>query len=240
MPRSRNTSMARWFVMWARGVFAVHRYLVTMMLGIPRADRNSAAPAPAGPEPITTTSVVTATPEGSSVSAIPSLNTAMSSPFSAARHVVRIKRRTQCVTVDTRRYKPGDRTWRKSAAVAGIEESARLPRPGLLSDVGGPHSEAVPEGLREVGRRPEAASCRDLGDRCLGRLDQQRVGTVEPTRQDVLWHAGVGGPEGPRQVAFADAHPGRDPGSAQPHLGEVLVDEGVRLRQVDRARFDDA
>jgi hypothetical protein len=56
---SRKVSMARWLVMCARGVFAVHRYLVTMMLSTPRVDRNNAADAPAGPEPTMRTSVVT-------------------------------------------------------------------------------------------------------------------------------------------------------------------------------------
>ncbi len=52
-------SIARWFVMCARGVFAVHRYLVITMLLIPRLDRQSAAAAPAGPDPMMTTSVCT-------------------------------------------------------------------------------------------------------------------------------------------------------------------------------------
>ena len=41
---------------------------------MPRLDSSSAAVAPAGPEPTTTTSVVTTAPDGSSVSASPSLN----------------------------------------------------------------------------------------------------------------------------------------------------------------------
>ena len=45
---SRKISIDRWLVMCARGVLAVHRYLVTMMLSTPRVDRNSAADAPAG------------------------------------------------------------------------------------------------------------------------------------------------------------------------------------------------
>src|SRR4051794_6193561 len=57
MPMSRKTSMARWFVMCARGVFAVHRYLVIMMLGTPSVDRKSAAADPAGPDPTMSTSV---------------------------------------------------------------------------------------------------------------------------------------------------------------------------------------
>ena len=80
MPRSRKISIARWLVMCARGVFAVQRYLVIMMFGMPSVDRNSAAAAPAGPEPTTRTSVVTIDPWGSGVSAIPSLNSAISSP----------------------------------------------------------------------------------------------------------------------------------------------------------------
>ena len=59
MPRSRKISMVRWLVMCARGVFAVQRYLVIMMLLTPRLDRNRAAEAPAGPEPTTSTSVST-------------------------------------------------------------------------------------------------------------------------------------------------------------------------------------
>ncbi len=39
MPMSRKISMARWLVMWARGVFAVQRYLVIMIVGTPRVAR---------------------------------------------------------------------------------------------------------------------------------------------------------------------------------------------------------
>jgi hypothetical protein len=56
--------MVRWLVMCARGVFAVQRYLVIMMLLTPRLDRNRAADAPAGPEPTTSTSVSTTTSVG--------------------------------------------------------------------------------------------------------------------------------------------------------------------------------
>src|SRR3984957_2978600 len=78
-PRSRKISIARWLVMCARGVLAVHRYLVIMMFGTPRAARLSAAAPPAGPEPTISTSVSTAGPAGISVSAIPSLKAGMSS-----------------------------------------------------------------------------------------------------------------------------------------------------------------
>ena len=61
MPRSRKISMVRWLVMCARGVFAVQRYLVIMMLLIPSVDRKRAADAPAGPDPTTSTSVSTTT-----------------------------------------------------------------------------------------------------------------------------------------------------------------------------------
>src|ERR1022692_2182628 len=71
MPRSRKISMVRWLVMWARGVLAVHLYLVIMMLGMPSADKHRAAQPPAGPDPTISTSVSTV-PCGSSVSASPS------------------------------------------------------------------------------------------------------------------------------------------------------------------------
>ena len=58
MPRSRMISTVRWLVMCARGVLAVQRYLVITMWSTPRVARKSAAEAPAGPEPITRTSVV--------------------------------------------------------------------------------------------------------------------------------------------------------------------------------------
>src|SRR5215475_4133668 len=74
MPMSRKTSIERWLVMCARGVLAVHRYLVTMMLSTPSVDRNSAADAPAGPDPTISTSVVTVAACGGWVSAIPSFN----------------------------------------------------------------------------------------------------------------------------------------------------------------------
>ena len=50
MPRSRKISIVRWLVMWARGVFAVQRYLVIMMFATPREERNRAADEPAGPD----------------------------------------------------------------------------------------------------------------------------------------------------------------------------------------------
>src|ERR1700743_1597411 len=43
--------------MWARGVLAVHRYLVTTMCSTPSVARLRAAVAPAGPVPTTSTSV---------------------------------------------------------------------------------------------------------------------------------------------------------------------------------------
>src|ERR1035438_2370077 len=73
MPRSRKISMVRWLVMCARGVLAVHLYLVIMMLGIPSVARHRAADPPAGPDPTISTSVSTV-PCGSSVSASPSSN----------------------------------------------------------------------------------------------------------------------------------------------------------------------
>ena len=73
-PTSRKISMVRWLVMWARGVFAVQRYLVIMMLSTPSVERNSAADAPAGPDPTTSTSVWTPPASGGRVSAIPSSN----------------------------------------------------------------------------------------------------------------------------------------------------------------------
>src|SRR5690349_4311649 len=82
---SRKISMARWLVMCARGVFAVHRYLVIMTLGTPRVDRNSAAADPAGPDPTISTSVSTVTDAGSSVSVWPSLNTGIGTPPRAGR-----------------------------------------------------------------------------------------------------------------------------------------------------------
>ncbi len=79
--------MVRWFVMCARGVLAVHRYLVSMMFFTPSRDRASAMLAPAGPEPIMTTSVSTIAEVGTSVSSIPSLKTAMGlSTFSLGHH----------------------------------------------------------------------------------------------------------------------------------------------------------
>src|SRR5664280_1471051 len=77
MPRSRKISIVRWLVMCALGVFAVHRYLVIIMLSTPRLDRNSAADPPAGPEPTTSTSVLTTSEEGSAAGATPSSNVAI-------------------------------------------------------------------------------------------------------------------------------------------------------------------
>src|ERR1700733_15273883 len=71
--------------MCARGVLAVHRYLVIMMLGTPRVARLGPPPPPAGPEPTISTSVSTAGPAGISVSAIPSLKEGIRrAPFSGA------------------------------------------------------------------------------------------------------------------------------------------------------------
>jgi hypothetical protein len=50
-------STVRWFVMCERGVFAVQRYFVSIMLSTPYVLRNSAAEPPAGPLPTTRTSV---------------------------------------------------------------------------------------------------------------------------------------------------------------------------------------
>ena len=76
--------------MCARGVLAVHRYLVIMMFGTPRVARLSAAAPPAGPEPTISTSVSTAGPAGISVSAIPSLKAGMGgAPLSSVRDCVR-------------------------------------------------------------------------------------------------------------------------------------------------------
>jgi hypothetical protein len=77
MPRSRKISIARWFVMCARGVFAVQRYLVIMMLGTPSVDSARAAAPPAGPEPTMSTSVSTVVPLGISVSSRPSSKSGM-------------------------------------------------------------------------------------------------------------------------------------------------------------------
>ena len=76
-PTSRKISMVRWLVMCARGVFAVQRYLVIMMLSTPRVDRNSAAEAPAGPDPTIRTSVVTTMSSGSRSRRVPSSNRAI-------------------------------------------------------------------------------------------------------------------------------------------------------------------
>lgn len=57
IPRSRKTSMARWLVMWARGVPASHPYLVTRWVRTPYVARSRAAVPPAGPLPMTRTSV---------------------------------------------------------------------------------------------------------------------------------------------------------------------------------------
>src|ERR1700744_2270953 len=57
IPRSRKISTVRWLVMWARGVFAVHEYLVITTCSTPRVASDSAAAPPAGPLPTTRTSV---------------------------------------------------------------------------------------------------------------------------------------------------------------------------------------
>ena len=57
IPRSRKISTVRWLVMWARGVLAVQRYLVTTRCSTPSVARVRAAVAPAGPVPTTSTSV---------------------------------------------------------------------------------------------------------------------------------------------------------------------------------------
>ncbi|MCY1235519.1 hypothetical protein D9M72_481380 [compost metagenome] len=70
--------MVRWLVMWARGVFAVQRYLVIMMFGMPWLERNRDAELPAGPEPTISTSVMTMpVPSGRAVAVIPSLKIGM-------------------------------------------------------------------------------------------------------------------------------------------------------------------
>src|SRR6201999_2901258 len=56
-PRSRSTSMVRWLVMWARGVFATQPYLVTSVVCIPYVANSRAADPPAGPLRTTRTSV---------------------------------------------------------------------------------------------------------------------------------------------------------------------------------------
>ena len=55
-PRSRRISTVRWFVMWARGEFAV-AYLVTVRASTPARARSDAAVSPAGPAPTISTSV---------------------------------------------------------------------------------------------------------------------------------------------------------------------------------------
>src|ERR1700761_365728 len=57
IPRSRTTSTVRWFVMWARGEWAVPLYLVTVSDRTPWRARSAAAVRPAGPAPMTRTSV---------------------------------------------------------------------------------------------------------------------------------------------------------------------------------------
>ena len=54
-PRSRTISIVRWFVMWARGEFAV-AYLVTVRASTPARASSEAAVSPAGPAPTTSTS----------------------------------------------------------------------------------------------------------------------------------------------------------------------------------------
>src|SRR5215204_6479578 len=56
-PASRRTSIVRWLVMCARGVFAVQRYFVMHTLSTPSVLRNSALAPPAGPLPTMRTSV---------------------------------------------------------------------------------------------------------------------------------------------------------------------------------------
>ena len=59
MPMSRNVSIVRWLVMCARGLSDSRSYLVTISVEVPYVARNSAAAAPAGPDPTTRTSVST-------------------------------------------------------------------------------------------------------------------------------------------------------------------------------------
>ena len=56
-PASRRTSIVRWLVMCARGVFAVQRYFVMTTLSTPSVLRNSPLAPPAGPLPTMRTSV---------------------------------------------------------------------------------------------------------------------------------------------------------------------------------------
>src|SRR5450631_801330 len=72
IPRSRKISTVRWLVMWARGVFAVHEYLVMTMWSTPSVASVNAAVAPAGPVPMTSTSVLmfSATPRDYSLALI--------------------------------------------------------------------------------------------------------------------------------------------------------------------------
>src|SRR5699024_3162604 len=81
MPTSRKISMVRWLVICARGVLAVQRYLVIVMLGTPSVDRKSAAAAPAGPDPTTKTSASTSLGSGVSVSLIASAKVTISRPL---------------------------------------------------------------------------------------------------------------------------------------------------------------
>src|SRR3954452_23916820 len=101
--------------MCARGVFAVQRYFVIMMLRMPSGARKSAAEAPAGPDPTTTTSVSVAGPEGSAVSAMPSSNSVTDQPPHRRDGT---PHRQQCAGVIGVGGKGWARMWRKPQAMA--------------------------------------------------------------------------------------------------------------------------
>src|ERR1700722_9710973 len=203
MPRSRKISIVRWLVMCARGVLAVHRYFVIMMLLIPRVDRHRAAAPPAGPEPTISTSVSTV-PCGSSVSACPSSKAGIAAPLlwpgPPLGRALRVS-----FAGPARDPQPGRQTWRKCLVPRGARPSFRAGAgrdpgrrggPGRAGDLARALAEVLAEGLGEVRGGGEAAAGGDVAHRSrgaalaggaapAGRDRQHRAGQLQPAGQDV-------------------------------------------------------
>lgn len=157
IPTSRKISMLRWLVMCARGVFAVQRYLVTMMLRTPSSERNRAMEAPNGPEPMISTSVSMSLLTGVWVSAIPSLKMTISAPRcwrctgSAAGASCGASLRCE-----RRHGNPSRQRWRKSARTT--TSSSALEQVPTQAQRRGP--EAPPDGTLVPAAPSTRESCR--------------------------------------------------------------------------------
>ncbi|SKZ90033.1 Uncharacterised protein [Mycobacteroides abscessus subsp. abscessus] len=93
--------------MCARGVLAVQRYLVIMMLSMPSSLSISDAAAPDGPDPTTSTSVSTTWPVGISVWAMPSSNAGIGGHLSTTGPAGRLR----CLSLVSREALARDELW---------------------------------------------------------------------------------------------------------------------------------